>query len=103
NGDVTLTHSSNTLALAGGDLTIGGVTVHPAIPQQSKSADYTLVIGDAQKHIYHPTTDDNPRTFTIPANASVAFDVGTVVTFVNDQNTVTIAITSDTLVLAGEG
>lgn len=73
------------------------------IPQNSQSADYTAVIADRGKHIYHPTTDDNPRTYTIPANASVAFAVGTAITFVNDQNTVTIAITSDTLVWAEDG
>lgn len=73
------------------------------VPQNSQSADYTLVIADRGKHIYHPTTDDNPRTFTIPANASVAFAIGTVITFVNDQNTITIAITSDTLVWAEDG
>lgn len=58
---------------------------------------------DAQKHIYHPSSDNNARTFTIPANASVAYPVGTAVTFVNEINTVTIAITSDTLTLAGAG
>jgi hypothetical protein len=73
------------------------------IPQNSQSADYTAVIADRGKHIYHPTTDDNPRTFTIPANASVAFAIGTAITFINDQNTITIAITSDTLVWAEDG
>lgn len=73
------------------------------IPQNSQSADYTLVIADRGKHIYHPTSDDNPRTFTIPANASVACPIGTAITFINDQNTVTIAITSDTLVWAEDG
>lgn len=73
------------------------------IPQNSQSADYTLVIADRGKHIYHPTSDDNPRTFTIPANSSVAFAIGTAITFINDQNTVTIAITSDTLVWAEDG
>lgn len=73
------------------------------IPQNSQSANYTAVIADRGKHIYHPTSDDNPRTFTIPANASVAYAIGTAITFINDQNTVTIAITSDTLVWAEDG
>jgi hypothetical protein len=79
--------------------------VNNALPmaQNSKSADYTLVLGDAQKHILHPTADNNGRTFTIPANASVAYPTGTCITFVNQINTVTIAITSDTLTLAGAG
>ena len=71
------------------------------IPQNSNSADYTLVAADAGKHILHPSSDANARTFTIPANASVAFPVGTTVTFVNQtSNVLSIAITSDTLTLA---
>lgn len=71
--------------------------------QNSQSAAYTLVLGDAGKMILHPAADNNARTFTIPANSSVAFPVGTVITFINEINTVTIAITTDTLVLAGAG
>jgi hypothetical protein len=73
------------------------------IPQNSQSAAYTTVLDDAGKHIYHPTTDDNPRTFTIDSNANVAYPVGTAITFINDQNTLTIAITADTLVWAEDG
>lgn len=74
------------------------------IPQVSKSEDYTLVLEDSGKHIYHPAADANARTFTIPANSSVAFPIGTAITFINDsEEDVTIAITSDTLVLAGDG
>jgi hypothetical protein len=73
------------------------------LPQNSQSADYAAVITDRGKHLYHPASDDNPRTFTIPANASVAFVIGTAITFINDQNTLTIAITSDTLVWAQDG
>jgi hypothetical protein len=62
-------------------------------PVNSQSADYTLVLADSGKTILHPVADDNARTFTIPANSSVAYPVGTVITFVNLQNTVTIAIT----------
>lgn len=73
------------------------------IRQNSQSADYTLVLTDGGKHIYHPAADTTPRTWTIPDNASVAFPVGTAVTFDNDTGAgaITIAITSDTLVLVG--
>jgi hypothetical protein len=75
------------------------------IPQNSQSAAYTLVLGDAGKHILHPSADTTARTFTIPANGSVAFPVGTAITFVNQNSagTVTIAITTDTMRLAGAG
>jgi hypothetical protein len=72
-------------------------------PINSQSAAYTLVLADSGKTILHPDSDDNARTFTIPANSSVAYPVGTVVTFVNMKNTLTIAITTDTMYLAGPG
>lgn len=76
-----------------------------AIPQNSQSAGYTLVAGDAGKHILHPSADTTARTFTIPANSSVAFAIGTPITFVNQNGagTLTIAITTDTMRLAGAG
>jgi hypothetical protein len=74
------------------------------IPQNSKSAAYTLVLADAGKHIFHPAADNTARTFTIPANASVAYPVGTVITFINMAVAdVTIAITTDTLTLSDAG
>lgn len=60
-------------------------------------------MGDAGKAIVHPSTDNNPRTFTIDSNANVAYPVGTVITFINQINTLTIAITSDTLTLYPSG
>ena len=72
-------------------------------PVNSQSTAYTLVLADSGKTILHPASDDNARTFTIPANSSVAYPVGTAITFVNLINTVTIAITSDTMYLAGGG
>lgn len=74
------------------------------IPQNSQSADYTLVLDDSGRHIFHPVADNNARTFTIPANSSVAFPVGTAVTFINMAvASVTIAITTDTLTLSSAG
>lgn len=74
------------------------------IPQNSKSANYTTVITDSGKHILHPSSDANVRTFTIDSNANVAYPIDTAITFINDSaNDVTIAITSDTLVLVGSG
>lgn len=72
------------------------------INQSSQSSNYTLVLTDANKQIFHPSGGGAGDTFTIPANASVAFPVGTCVTFVNeDSNSVSIAITTDTLTMAG--
>lgn len=73
------------------------------IPQNSQSVAYTLVAADAQKHIFHPAADNNARTYTIPANASVPYPIGTCITFVNKINTLTIAINADTLTLSPAG
>ena len=74
------------------------------IPQNSQSADYTLVLTDSGKHIFHPVGDNNARTFTIPANSSVAYPIGTAITFINMAvANVTIAITTDTLTLSSAG
>lgn len=74
------------------------------IPQNSQSAAYTLVLADAGKHILHPSTDANARTYTIPANSSVAYPIGTAITFVNmTSQVVTIAITTDTMYLSSAG
>ena len=70
-------------------------------PINSQSAAYEFVLADAGRTILHPAADNNPRTFTIASNASVAIPVGTLISGVNAINTVTIAITSDTLTLAG--
>lgn len=74
------------------------------IPQKSKSTDYTLIASDSGKHILHPSSDGNSRTFTIPSNSNVAYPLGTEITFVNQSTqTVFIAINSDSLILANIG
>lgn len=74
-------------------------------PINSQSAAYTAVLTDSGKTILHPSADTTARVFTIPANSSVAYALGTVLTFVNQNGagTVTIAITTDTMRLAGTG
>ena len=74
------------------------------IPQNSQSAAYTLVLADAGKHILHPSGDANARTYTIPANSSVAYPIGTAITFINmTSQVVTIAINTDTMYLSAAG
>jgi hypothetical protein len=77
----------------------------PAIPQRSVSADTSFALTDGGGHVYHPSADTTARTWTIPANASVAFPIGSAITIINDSSAgaLTIAITSDTLILAGAG
>ena len=102
-GAVVGTFSSTGLAVTGAiSDTAGDVRI---IPQNSKSAAYTLVLADSGKHIFHPSADTTARTFTIPANSSVAYTIGTAVTFINQNaaGVITISITTDTMRLAGTG
>lgn len=75
------------------------------VPQNSQSAAYTTVLADSGKHIYHPSADTTARTWTIDSNTNVPYPIGTAITFINDTSagTLTIAITSDTMILAGAG
>jgi hypothetical protein len=74
------------------------------IPINSQSAAYTLVLSDAGKAIFHPSTDANARTFTIPPNSSVAYPIGTAISFINmTSQVVSIAITTDTMYLSSAG
>jgi hypothetical protein len=70
------------------------------LPQSATATSATLTIGDAGKHIYVTTTG---QTITIPAASSVAYPIGTTLTFIAGPSatTVSIAITTDTLRLAG--
>lgn len=82
----------------------GKATIGLIVPN-SKSTDYALVAADAGKLLLHPGSDTTARTLTIPSNSSVAFPVGTAITFVNQNGAgvMTIAITTDTMRLAVAG
>jgi hypothetical protein len=99
----TATAGTNTTQLATTAFVTSAIGTPGTVPENSQSANYTTVLADAGKFIYHPATDNNARTFTIAANASVAYAIGTVISFVNMINTLTIAITTDTMTLAGPG
>lgn len=75
------------------------------ITQNSKSADFTYTLAEAGEFLLHPSADTTPRTFTIPANASVAYPVGTILGGINQHGAgaITLAITSDTMRLLGPG
>jgi hypothetical protein len=67
-------------------------------PQNSKTANYQLLISDRGKQILMNGTS---LTLTIPANGTVAFPLGTTIMVVNSNSTsLTIAITTDTMTLA---
>jgi hypothetical protein len=99
--------TSSTISGSANTLTVDGTNAvgFRIIPQNSKSEAYELVLADSGKHILHPSADTTARTFTIPANSSVAFPIGTAITFINQNGAgvVTIAITTDTMRLSPAG
>jgi hypothetical protein len=95
NGNTTLTPAA---AVAATSATTAG---YVGIPQNSKSGPYVLAAGDAGEHIYYTATG---QTVTIPANSNVAFQIGTTITFITAPSvSLSIAITTDTMYLAGAG
>ena len=72
--------------------------------QNTQSGNYTLVLTDNGKHIY--CTNAGAQTITIPANATVAFPLGTIVTIINNGTTsVSINSTTNSITtyVAGDG
>lgn len=97
-----LTTSGNTAA----DWEIGSTdfAIDPRmVPQNAQTGNYGITTADIGKHIYHAAAAA-AATYTIPANSATPFEIGTALTFVNmSTNAVTIAITTDTMYLAGAG
>ena len=91
--------TATAIGAATGTITFAGST----IPQNSKSEAYGILAADANKHLLHPSADNTARTFTLPAESSINFPIGTAITFVNQINVLSIAITDDTMTLAGAG
>lgn len=98
--------SSGTFIASDGSMTspnLANTFGYKGLPQNTQTANYTLVMGDQGKDIYITGTTVG-QTVTIPANASVAFPVGTVIKISNDSNqNWLVAITTDTLVWKGSG
>ena len=98
---ITGTDGQTALAVADGNVTItdkltvsGGIEAPLGV--ENKTGNYTMVLADAGKCITMNSSSN--YTLTIPANGSVAYPVGTTLTFVRlGSGTLTIAITSDTL------
>jgi len=100
NGGALGTPSSGTLS----SCTVDGTDAvgFRNVPQNVQTGNYTLVLADSGKHIYRGS--GGAATWTIPANGSVAYAIGTAITFINlSATSVSIAITTDTMYLSSAG
>lgn len=73
-----------------------------SVKQNAATTPYTLVLTDANKHLYKTAT--SAYAWTVPPNSSVAFPTGTTVTMVNNAASGAITITQGsgvTIRLAG--
>jgi len=111
-GNVTLAPNGTTVLIATTTGIVGNVLAattataannvgYLGMPQNA-TGTATLTIADAGRHIYVTSAG---QTITIPANSSVAFPIGTAIAFIAGPSatTVSIAITTDTMYLAGTG
>lgn len=73
---------------------------YKGVPQNLQTANYTAVLSDQGKSIHNST--GGALIFNIPSNASVAYPVGTTLTFTSGPGAgvTTISIASDTLTWA---
>lgn len=84
-------------------LFVNGGPVYSGIPQNLQSTNYTFVLADANKHVFQNAAGGH--TYTIPANASVAFPIGTAITVINGTVAapMTLSITTDVLTFLPSG
>ena len=113
NGTLAISYSGTALPVANGgtgtttgslvNCTVDGTNAvgYLNVPQNAQGGSYTLVASDAGKHIYNAS--GSGVTYTIPAATSVAYPIGTVISFINLGGSLTIAINTDTMYLAGTG
>jgi hypothetical protein len=97
-GVVNLANCSYDPAKVTGSLTLLTGDRAKIMVVESFSAARPIVLADAGKYLIHPAADNNARTITLPANATIAMPVGTIITIRNRAAAaVSIAITTDTL------
>jgi len=89
------------LAIAALQSDLTALAPFKGVPQNVKSAAYTLALADQGSHVYSANT--GAQTITLPTNASAAFPVGATISIVNDgTNNITVSPSGGvTLRLAG--
>jgi hypothetical protein len=98
--NITSVGTLNSLAVTGAITQNNGLAVgYLGVPQNAQG-NYTCVIGDAGKHLF---TAASSITWTIPSNATVAFPIGTVISFINQSAGTCTIVCGDTMYLVAAG
>jgi hypothetical protein len=71
------------------------------VPQNAQSTSYATVLSDSGKHLYYSSSTG--FTATITANATVAYPIGTTISFINTGTAALTIACGDTMNLAGAG
>ncbi len=82
----------DTVNFPNGTLQYGGVEVgYRNLPRNIQSVDYSFALTDRGGFVYHASA--SPHAYTIPANATTAFPVGSVILVLNGPLSGTLSIT----------
>ena len=103
-GAVTVTHTELNYLAGVTSAVQTQLNALASVTQNTQNANHTLLLTDANKHIYKSNT--SAYAWTVPPNSSVAFPIGTVVTLVNGGSSGSITVTRGASVvirLAGDG
>lgn len=93
----------------GANVTVSGafpnqtVSSFPSYVQNVQTGDYTLVLSDAGKQIFHPASAPLQSTYTIPANSVVPFPIGTQVLMTSENGGRTVFVACDDTLVFGSG
>jgi len=85
-GIVRLADTSATLEGIAADQAVtpeGAKAAISRVIQNVQASVYSLVSADAGKQIFHPASATSTATYIIPGDTSVAFAIGTAITFIN--------------------
>ena len=88
-----------------GNATLNGYEIGTKIlPQNVITGEYTLVLSDSGLQLFHPRSDNaTARTWTVPSNATVAYPIGTALTFINQSGASNVSVVfNDTVVFGGQ-
>lgn len=103
-GDPEDLTAAQAAAVVQGDGLTTDLCGYRGIPQVSFSTNTTIAATHHGKCLYHPASDANARTVTIDSNTNLALPVGFTFSVINETSqAVSLAITTDTLVLGGTG